>query len=412
MTDATQLRSGAGVGASVPRFVLVSSGYPPAVRAGLERGCERLAHALARRGYPVAVLTLAVDGLAARQRDASGAEVLRVLRPFGPGAAWGVTYLLATARWLWRLRHRWDVVFCQQLYLHSVAATFAARALGKISASLLVAGDSYSDIGRLAALRGGHWLVRQALAGDALFALSMRSAAELRTAGVPPSRVFPYRYFVDMDTFSPGTDGQGRDGAFLFLGRFDAQKNLGLLIEAFERVHARAPHARLRLIGRGPQEAILRARVAASRSAANIVIEPWTDDPAAAYRRALAVVTASDAEGLSNVLIEAMACGRPVITTDVSGARDALDGVDWPEPLPPGTAARGSGGLLVNRGDAEGLAAAMLDVLSRPELQQVLGAEARARAVAIYSEEVCLDEFLDNVGRLMGVAESRRTWRV
>jgi glycosyltransferase involved in cell wall biosynthesis len=385
---------------SDPRILLVASGYPPVAAAGLERGCQRLGHALTRRGWLATVLTRAVADLPALERDETGMTVCRVLRPIAVGPLWGASYMAQTAYWTWRLRDRWDVVFCQQLWLHSVAASIVARRLGKLSANLLAAADSYSDLERLRRHRGGARLLRIALEADAHFALSRRSAAELRAAGVPPERIVPYRFFVDTDTFAPG--GEASPGEFLFLGRFDPQKNIALLLDAFERVAAAEPAARLRLVGRGPQESALRARAAGSPAAPRIAIDAWTDTPASAYRRARAVVTGSDAEGLSNVLIEAMACGAPVITTDVSGARDALDDDGgWPEPLPRGTYVAGQGGLLVNRGDADALACAMLHVLRDDGARTALARRARARALSHYAEAVCVDEFVANVRGLV-----------
>jgi glycosyltransferase involved in cell wall biosynthesis len=382
-----------------PRILMVTSGYPPMASAGLERGCQRLARALAARGVPVTVLTLAGPGRPGRTSEDAGASVLHVLRPRGDGPLWGLTYMLEVARWLWRLRARWDFVFCQQLYLHSVAAALVARRLGKASANLLVAADSWSDIGRLRALRGGGAMLKVALSADGQFALSTRSRAELLASGVPPHRAFAFRYFVDLAAFSPGPDPPGDE--LLFLGRFDPQKNLPLLFEAFGQVQAVVPAARLRVVGQGPDEAVVRRLAAQARTPGSVRVDPWTEDPAAAYRRARAVVSSSDSEGLSNVMIEALACGTPLVCTDVSGVRDAMgDPGTWPEPLPAGTFRRGMGGLVVNRGDAEGLAAAMLALLEEPDLGP-LRRQARARAEQEYSEQTCVGAFLRDVQLLL-----------
>ena len=380
----------------IRRFIMVTSGYPPGATAGLERGCERLARALASRGFDVTVLTVAASDLPAETCNDAGVSVLRVLKPWSLGPLFGLSYILQTALWLWRLRHRWDFAFCQQLYLHSVSAAVVAKRLGKMSGSLLVAADAYSDITRLLAMRGGSQLLKRALSADGLFALSRRSRAELIAAGVEPSRIFSYRYFVDTKVFTPSSEAPSDE--FVFMGRFDRQKNVPLLMDAFDRVRAVRRDARLRLIGRGPDEAQVRER---ARADGAVTVENWTDDPASAYRRARAVVSASDAEGLSNVMIEAMACGAPLIATDVSGARDILgDDGSWPEPLPLGSVQRGIGGLLVNRGDADALARAMLDVLESNALRASLGQEARSSAVAGYSEEITVRAFLANVGEL------------
>jgi glycosyltransferase involved in cell wall biosynthesis len=365
--------SAADVGSSL-RFMMVASGYPPVANGGLERSCERFSRALARRGYSVTVLTLASPGLPRFAKDDVGVVVARTLRPLRFGPLWGVSYVIQTAFWLWRLRERWDMVLCHQCWIHSIAAAAVARRLGKVSASKIVAG-------------------------------STRIAREVRAAGAAGSRVFPYRNFVDTRAFPVGAAPRA---GFLYVGRFVPEKNLALLVAAFERVHEAMPSARLRLVGAGPEEAALRARVARSPAASAIRIDPWTSDPAGAYRDALALVMSSDSEGLPNVLIEAMSCGTPVITTDASGARDILGDEGWPEPLPSGTFQKGRGGLLVNRGDISALSSAMLALLRNPDLVHTLSREARARVESAYEETACVDAFLRCTETLLASSRGSR----
>jgi hypothetical protein len=135
--------------------MMVVSGYPPAANAGLERGCERLSRALARRGHSVTVLTGASPGLSLWATDDVGVVVARVLRPWPLGPLWGVSYVFQTALWLWRLRERWDIVLCHQCWIHSIAAAVVGRWLGKASVNLIVCGHHLSDVSRLRAMRGG-----------------------------------------------------------------------------------------------------------------------------------------------------------------------------------------------------------------------------------------------------------------
>jgi len=81
---------------------MVSAGYPPVARAGLEYGCQRLSVALVRRGHRVIVLTSTAPGLP-RRRDEDGVEVLRLLSPIPFGPLWGWTYRWQVRRWLRRL---------------------------------------------------------------------------------------------------------------------------------------------------------------------------------------------------------------------------------------------------------------------------------------------------------------------
>jgi glycosyltransferase involved in cell wall biosynthesis len=73
----------------------------------------------------------------------------------------------------------------------------------------------------------------------------------------------------------------------------------------------------------------------------------------------------------------------------------------WPEPLPRGSFHLGVGGVLVNRNDPEGLAAAMLELMRTPALRDLLARQARCRAVSHYSEDACVGEFLANVRLLL-----------
>lgn len=375
------------------RFLMIVSGYPPAKTAGMERGCQRMAEALVRRGHAVIVLTQSAPGGPAVAIEEPGVEVRRVIRPLALGALWGVTYMAAVMRHAAALRARWDFALCHEFYLHSAAMARLGRWLGRPTATLLVNGGTSSDVGRLARHRGGRWLVAEALRADAQFALSRVARADLLAAGANPRRLYNYHYFVDTARFSPAAEPP-HEPLLVYVGRLHPQKNIPLLLDVFARVHRHRPDARLLLVGRGPAEDNIRARIGAHPAAAAITLQPWTDDPAAVYRRAWAVVTATNAEGLSNVLIEAMACGAPVVTTDVSGAREVLDPADAaPSSISPGTFYRGAGGHIAAIGDAAGLTAGFLDVLS-PERRHAMAAAARRRVEEAFSESACIDGLL------------------
>lgn len=399
-------------------FLMVTSGYPPARTAGLEQGCLRLSRGLARRGHRVTVLTLATAGLPTDETDTEGVRVLRVLSPWPFGPVWGLSYAWQVRSWMRRLASDWDLALCHQLYLHSGVAGRVGAALGKPTASLLVAAQprsdtrpAYSDIARLAEMRAGQRLLAFSLANDAYFVLSELARRELGAAGISPGRILDYRYFVDIEAFREAPLPPG-PCTFAFVGRFHFQKNLPLLLDAFDDVAARRADVRLRLVGEGPDESMIRSRAAASPAASRIEFRPWTTDPVAQYHDATVVVTASMAEGLSNVLLEAMACGRPVVTTDVSGAREALDlRPDLPDVLPAGRVERGRGGFVVGLGDRQALAAALDEVASAPGLAADLACAARARVVEAFSERPVVDAFLRHAAALVADADRSRRAR-
>jgi len=100
------------------------------------------------------------------------------------------------------------------------------------------------------------------------------------------------------------------------------------------------------------------------------------------------VVLPSYREGLPKSLIEAAACGRPLVTTDVPGCREVVtDGVD---------------GLLVPVRDAVALARAIARLLDDPSLARRLGETARAKALAEYDERQIVARTLDVYRELAG----------
>jgi glycosyltransferase involved in cell wall biosynthesis len=136
--------------------------------------------------------------------------------------------------------------------------------------------------------------------------------------------------------------------------RLSVEKDLPTLIRAFAEVHRERPATRLVLVGEGPDRARLESLVE-KMGLTNVVRLPGrTATPLAWMRHASVFVLASQYEGFGNVLVEAMACGTPVVSTDCPvGPREVLDG--------------GRLGMLVPVGDARAMACAIAEALTRRE---------------------------------------------
>ena len=133
------------------------------------------------------------------------------------------------------------------------------------------------------------------------------------------------------------------------MGRLEPQKDFGLLIRAFARVHAEMP-CRLLILGDGSERDMLTALVAELGLGDSVQMPGFAPNPHAYVSRAALLVLSSRFESLANVVIEAMALGTPVVATDCpSGPAEALD--------------RGRYGTLVPVGDVDRLAEAMRAIL-------------------------------------------------
>jgi len=141
----------------------------------------------------------------------------------------------------------------------------------------------------------------------------------------------------------------GEPPIILGVGRLTAQKDFATLIRAFARVRQH-DEARLIILGEGEHRPILEQLIGELGLQAWVALPGFVENPYAWMRRAAVFVLSSRWEGLPTVLIEAMACGTPVVATDCpSGPREILEGGKW--------------GKLVPVGDAVGLAEAICQTL-------------------------------------------------
>lgn len=140
----------------------------------------------------------------------------------------------------------------------------------------------------------------------------------------------------------------------LAVGRLTLQKDFETLLRAFGKAAKQRP-MRLMILGEGELRNNLESLVAELGLNQVVALPGFVDNPYAYMKRADMFVLSSRWEGFGNVLVEAMACGAPVISTDCpSGPAEILENGKW--------------GKLVPVGDADALALAMLDTLEHPGL--------------------------------------------
>ncbi|MGK2284601.1 glycosyltransferase [Pedomonas sp. V897] len=178
---------------------------------------------------------------------------------------------------------------------------------------------------------------------------------------------------IDHPWFAPGAPP-----VILGTGRLHRQKNFPLLIRAFARLRQRQA-ARLLILGTGPEETRqeLLALAASLGVGEDVELPGYVDNPFAYMRRAALFVLSSSWEGMSNALLEAMACGCPVVSTRCpTGTVEVL--------------ANGRYGPLVEIENADALADAMRWRLAQPRQSDRLVARAQeydlGRALAAYTD--------------------------
>jgi phosphatidyl-myo-inositol dimannoside synthase len=368
-------------------LLLATLNFPPAL-GGIEHMCAELARELAGLGIAVHVVAPAQPGDAA----IDAALPYRVTRyPAGPVRVANLGLALAP---LLRAAPSW-VLFAQW----SAATPFALRrALGARATKLatLAHGKEY-----LTAQRGWRatrlWSAhRRAVLSQLamVLAVSDYTAKHARASGARSVRVT--HPGVDAEHFSPaaasrvtraelGDGGPRPSGAgatavgpvLLSVARLVPRKGVDTMITALPAVVAMHPGLRYVVVGDGPDRERLSALAAAHGVAAHLRIVGGVsnDQLPAYYASANLFVLASrelpgvaDAEGFGIVLLEAQACGTPVIAARSGGMPDALRA--------------GETGLLVPPDDPGALAAAVLELLGDPPRLRAMGEAARAHALA------------------------------
>jgi len=164
-------------------------------------------------------------------------------------------------------------------------------------------------------------------------------------------------------------DAHPREPLLLYLGALLPAKGLDDLLAAFGALHRHDPKAKLLIGGMGPLHMHLQAMAAEAGLGDSVVLLGWVGaaEKAALLRRARVLALASHLESQPMVLLEAMASGAAVVSTKVGGIPDMMvDGVD---------------GLLVEAGEPEQLAQALLSIWDDDTRRARLVASARRRVI-------------------------------
>jgi glycosyltransferase involved in cell wall biosynthesis len=260
------------------------------------------------------------------------------------------------------------------VHLHSSKAGLAGRLVLRGRVPTVFSPHAWSFLAaagpkRWAALRWERSATRWT---SVVLAVSEAEVVAGEAAGVG-ARYVVARNGVDLDRIRPASDAEraaareslGLDSTPLAVcvGRVCEQKGQDLLLSAWPDVRYALPEATCVLVGDGPGVDAVRAA-----ATPGVVAVGRRRDVPAWLAAADVVVLPSRWEGMSLALLEAMAAGRAVVTTDVAGAAEALGGVTEPVPV----------------GDVAALAAATTHLLSDRALAAAQGSALRRRAEELF----------------------------
>jgi len=317
------------------KILIVSEMSVPYAVGGGEVRYALLARELARRGHEVTWLSM-------RQRQSPDEEIIEGVRHLhrGPRIESPPSRpLLAMLRYMfttfWHvLTHRYDVVDCQT-YAPLPAVWLACL----VSRQRMVA--TIHDVSRSGSGHDGQWMTNRfrpliGLAETVLYripygriiAVSQSTAdALVNRWGVPAARVHVVRNGIELPSETAASSAPPRDIDLIYAGRFVPTKNIGDLIEIVRILHAAGVVGRAALVGEGPlwDEMVAKARAAGLADVIEFTGRKGNAEVLDLLRRGKVFFHASSREGFPVVMVEAMACGLPVVAYRIPGVVDVID---------------------------------------------------------------------------------------
>jgi len=230
------------------------------------------------------------------------------------------------------------------------------------------------------------WLVLSCC--DRITAVSHALQKRVVQLGVSPERVLVVPIGVDVTKFLPADDVH-RENLILFVGSLIERKGVRYLLEAMPQILSVFPEYRLVIAGDGPEIISLKQRaveLGISRQVDFVGFQSQ-DNVRVLMQRARVVVLPSLEEGMGAVLVEAMACGTPVVASRVDGIQDVVT-----EEV----------GVLVSPANPMELAEGIRTVLFDPIRWREYSYNARLRAVKYYNWDIIVPRFIQIYQSLVG----------
>lgn len=363
------------------KLVLVNYEYPP-LGGGAGNATAHIARALAGQKHEVRVVTSGFRELRGQTEEVPNLRVLRlnVRRKHADRSNYPekLSYVLAAARALPQLLRAEPadglIVFfslpCGPL------GWLVRRRCGTPYVISLRGGDVPGSNASVSTLHKLLAPLRRAVLRNALAVTAVSPG--LGRLSEQADRV-PFRFIsngVDTDYFTPASRSGDSASAtrYLFAGRFQTPKNLFVLIDCFAAAarQARVP-LELVLVGEGPQRPELETHVQKLGVSDLVSWKGWLDKPALrnAYRSADVFLNPSLSEGMPNTVLEAMACGLPVIASRIMGNEDLV--------------AHGMTGMLFDLARPADLVSAITRLADDPTQRASMGARARTMVCERYT---------------------------
>jgi glycosyltransferase involved in cell wall biosynthesis len=184
--------------------------------------------------------------------------------------------------------------------------------------------------------------------------------------GVPPSRIEILTNPIDETRYTAAPETTEEEYDFVWVGRFDTEKNPELFVDALVRLHEHDVSFRAAMVGDGPIHREVERTLRANGLGDVVDLPGWVDDPLAYYHRARVFALTSRRDALPLTLVEAMATGCAPVVPPVGNVSDVVED--------------GRNGVVLEGMDAESLSEELRRLRSDRGLTERLATNATAIA--------------------------------
>jgi len=362
---------------------------------GAEVFSLRLAQGLLNRGYRVTIIAAVQSWHKPFKNtiDFNNGNVPVIFFPLPKVRFLGsFIYLLFTSVYLLLYSSRTKVIHVNTVNLIALIVAFVSKTIGKRVVCRTMGGDMWLLDNLLRQNRPLLWLRLLALHSmDKIVSQSGESTATLVDLGINPKRIAQISNGVDTLHFEPIE----RDEKNIFrselgilkqepmiccVNKLRSLKRVDVILNAFALLLPQYPNARLMIIGDGELKSELEHMASSLGVLSRVQFVGNVKDTAKYLQASDVFVLASDKENQSNALIEAMACGLPVIATAVGGNKEIIQ--------------HDVNGILVPNSSAHDLSQAIERILSNDKMSARLGISARKSVIERYSIDFVVEQYL------------------
>lgn len=304
-----------------------------------------------------------------------------------------LTFSVSCALLLFWKRKEYDIV-----HFHGASLPlFFNLPLLKILRKRVIAKVAAAKVGTEAgSLRGryfglGNMIIRLLHMVDAFIATTTEINEGLQKDGFSLKKINKIPNFIDFTIFSPGSShvkskikmklGYKNNKVVTFSGRFIPRKGVNFLLEAWGEVVTNFPDLRLLLLGDGPLLEEMREQVTGMGIDSSVDFKGSVHHIIDFLHATDIFVLPSLQEGMPNSLLEAMACGLPVVATRIGGVVDIVRD--------------GENGILVEPGDSKGLVRGILKILQDEDFARSIASNAFQTIRECYSLDKIVPRYVE-----------------